>query len=63
MSFGTDRQLMYFMSNRFLKDKIYGVCVRQFKIACISNTTHSSHKTLVKFCRGVHYMWWLNQEF
>ena len=30
VSFGTDRQSMYFMSNKFLKFKLNGFCVPQF---------------------------------
>ena len=33
VSFGTYRQSMYFMSTRFLKDKINGLCVPQFQLA------------------------------
>ena len=34
----TDHQLMYFMSNRLLKDNINGVRVTQFQLAYICNT-------------------------
>ena len=50
------------MSNIFLKDKIYGVCVLPFQIAYIRYTTNTPHKNLVKLCRNVNYMWWGNQE-
>ena len=50
------------MSTIFLKYNIDGVCVAQFKLSYISGTTNSSHTKLVKFCREVHYMWWINQE-
>ena len=53
---------MYFMSNIFLKDKIDGVHVTLFQLACICNTTHPSHKKLVKLFCEVHYMWWRNQD-
>ena len=43
VSYGTYRQLMYFMSNIFLKDKIDGFCVQQFQLAYISKKTHPSH--------------------
>ena len=49
VSFGTDFQSMYFISTRFLKDKIDGVCVPQFKLAYIFNTTHSLCKNWVSF--------------
>ena len=44
VSFGTYLQSMYFMSIRFLKDKINGVRVPQFQLVQISDTTHPSHK-------------------
>ena len=44
VSFGTDRQSMYFMSTGFLKGKINGVRVPQFQFDYIYNTTHPSHK-------------------
>ena len=53
---------MYFMSTRLLKDKIDGVRVTQFQLAYIRNTTHPSHKNVVKLCREVNYMCWVNQE-
>ena len=61
MLFGKDRQSMYYMSSIFLKDNINGVYVPQFQIAYIHDTTHPSHKNVVKLCREVHYMWWVNQ--
>ena len=61
MSFGTDRQSMYFMSTIFLKDNINGVRVPKFQLDYIRDTTHPSHKYLVKFCRELHYMWWVKQ--
>ena len=33
LSFSTDNQSMYFMSTRFLKGKINGVCVTEFQLA------------------------------
>ena len=50
------------MPTRFLKVNIDGVCLTQFQLAYISDTTNPSHKILVKLCREVHYMWWGNQE-
>ena len=61
MPFCADHKSMYFMSTRFLKDKMNGVHVQRFKIAYICDTTDSSHKTLVKLCHEVHHMWWGNQ--
>ena len=61
VSFGTDHQSMYFMSTRFLRDKINGVRVPQFQLDYIRDTTDPSHKNLVKLCCEVHYMWWVNQ--
>ena len=52
---------MYFMSTILLKDKINGVRIPRFQLAYIHSKTHPLHKTLVKLCRKVHYMWWLNQ--
>ena len=60
--FGTDRQSMDFMSTKFLKENINGDCVPQFQLAYIRDTTHSSHKNMVKFCCEVHYIWWVNQQ-
>ena len=60
-SFGADCQSIYFMSNIFLKYKINRVCVPQFQLAYICNTTNSSHKHAVKLCCGVNHMWWVNQ--
>ena len=61
VSFVTYCQSMYFMSNRFLKDKINGFRVQQFQLSYIYDTTHPSHKNLVKLFCEVHYMRWLNQ--
>ena len=61
MSFRTDLQSMNFMSTRFLKDKINRVHVPQFQLTYIRDTNHLSHKNLVRLCRGVHHMWWVNQ--
>ena len=62
VSFGTDYKSMYFMSTRLLKDNIDGVCVPQFQLDYIHNSTHPSHKYMVKLCREVHYIWWVNKE-
>ena len=62
VSFGTNFQSMYFMSTRILKDNIDWVRVPQFQLDFVHNTTHTSHKVLVKLCYEVHYMWWGNQE-
>ena len=62
VSFGTDLQSIYFMSTRFLKDKIGGVCVPQFQLSYIRNTTHPLHKNMVKFFHGMHYICQGNQE-
>ena len=59
--FGKYFQLMYFMPTIFLKDNINGVRVPQFQLAYICNTTHPSHKKLVKLCREVHYMCYEDQ--
>ena len=56
VSFDTYHQFMYFMANIFLKDNINGVCVPQFQLAYIFDTTHPSHKHFVKLYREVHYM-------
>ena len=53
---------MCFMLTRLLKDKIYGIIFPKFQLAYIRNTTHPSHKKLVKLCREVHYMWWVNEH-
>ena len=45
-----------FMSTRFLKYKINGVRVTQFKLDYICDTTNHSRENLVKLCREVHYM-------
>ena len=58
VSFVTDCQSMHFMPTILLKDNIYGVCVPQFQLAYILNTTHPSRKNLVIFCHELHYMWW-----
>ena len=42
--FDTYHQSRYYMSTIFLKDKINGFCVPQFQLACIRDTTYSSHK-------------------
>ena len=62
MPFGTDFQSIYSMLTIFLKDNINGVRVLQFQLAYICDTTYPSHKNLVKLCREVHHMLWLNQE-
>ena len=62
VSFVTDIHSMYFMSTRFLKDKIDGVYVPQFQLYNICDTSRPSHKNLVELCREVNYMWWGNQE-
>ena len=62
VSLRTDLQSMYFMSTRCLKDKIDGVCVPQFKLAYIRETTHTLHKHLVKLCCEEYYVWWENQH-
>ena len=54
--FGMDCKQMYFMSTKFLKDKINGVHVTQFQLAYICNTTHPSHKHLDKLGGEVHCM-------
>ena len=59
--FITDLQSMYFMSTIFIKEKIGGVCVPQFQLAYICDTTHPSNKKLVRLCRELHYMWWITQ--
>ena len=48
VSFRTDCQSMYFISTGFLKYKIGVVCVPQFQLSYIYNTTHSSHENFVK---------------
>ena len=49
VSFGTDRQLMYFMSTRFLKYNINGVSVPQFQLDYIYNKTNPSYKNWFSF--------------
>ena len=58
LSFGTYLQSMCFMSARLLKYNIDGVCVPQFQLGYIHNTTHPLHKSLVKLCSDLHQMWW-----
>ena len=57
VSFRTDCQSMYFMSTRFLKNKINGLRVPQFQLANIFYTTNPSHKIFIKFCREVNSVW------
>ena len=52
---------MYFMPTRLLNDNTDGVRVPKFKRSYTHDTTHPSHKILVKLCREVRYMWWVNQ--
>ena len=52
---------MYFMSSIFLKGNIDGVPVPQFQLVYICDTTHPSHKHLVKLFHEVHYMRCLNK--
>ena len=61
MSFGTDHQSLFYMPTIFPKEKIYGICVPQFQLYYIHNTTHSSHNNLVNLFRDVNYMWWGKQ--
>ena len=61
LSFRTYLQLVYFMSTILLKYKISVFRVPSFQLAYIRNTTHPSHKQLVRLCREVYYMRWLNQ--
>ena len=42
VSFGTDRQSMYFMLTRFLKENINGDRVPQFQFVYIHEKTHPS---------------------
>ena len=49
------------MSTGSLKDNIDGFRVPKFKLSYIRDTTHTSHKNLVKFCHELYYMWWVNQ--
>ena len=49
--FVTYFQSMYFMSTRFLKDKVNEFRIPQFQIFYILNTTHTSHKNLVQLCQ------------
>ena len=46
----TDYHSMYFMSTILLKYKINGARVPQFQLAYLLDTTHTSHKSLVKLC-------------
>ena len=50
VTFGTDRQLMYFMSTILLKENINGFRVPKLQLAYICDTTHTSHNKLVKLC-------------
>ena len=50
------------MSTGSLKDNIDGFRVPKFKLSYICDTTHPSHKNLVKFCPEEHYVWWENQH-
>ena len=63
VSFVIDCQSMYFMSTILLKDKIDELRVLQFQLDYIRDTIGPSHKDLVKLYSGVHYMWWVNQDF
>ena len=49
------------MSARFLKYRIGGVHVPQFQLDYICDTKYPLHKIMVKFCRELHFMWWVNQ--
>ena len=62
VSFGTDCQPTYFMSNRILKYKIDVFHVPLFQLAYICDTAHTSHKNSVKLFREVHYIWWVNKN-
>ena len=62
VSFGTDHQSIYFMSTRFLRYKINVDRVPNFQLVYIRDTSHTSHKYLVKLCCKVHYMLWENQD-
>ena len=53
----TDFQSMYFLSTRFLKDKMNEVFVPLFQLAYIFETTHNQQTNLVKLCCEGHYMW------
>ena len=57
MLFGTDSRSMFFMSTRFLTDSIDGVCVPQFQLSYIIDTTHPSYKYLLQLCHDVNYIW------
>ena len=61
MSFETDSQSIFYMSNRLLKDNFDDVCVIKSQLAYICNTINSLNKHLVEFCRDVHYISWGNQ--
>ena len=54
--FGTEYPSMFFMSTRFLRDKIYGSRVLKFQLYYIRDTTHPSNKCLVELCCEIHYM-------
>ena len=60
--FVTDNQSMFYMSNRFLKEKIYGFHVPQFQLAYIRDKKHPLHKILVELYHDVNYVWWGNQD-
>ena len=49
------------MSNRFLKNNIDDVSIRQFQLDYICETNHPLHKILAKLCHDVQYMWWGGQ--
>ena len=62
VSFGTDRQSMFYIWTIFLRDKVDGVRVPQFQLTYIHNKNHPLNKNLAKLWRDVNYMWWGNQE-
>ena len=51
----------YILCQPYYKKKINGVRVPQFQLAFICDTTSTSHKNLVKLCREVYCMWWVNK--
>ena len=53
MPFGIDRQSMYFISTRFLKEKINVVRVPQLQLSYIRDTSHPLHKHFIKLCHEV----------
>ena len=58
VSFVTYHQSMFYMPTRLSKYNIYCICVPQFQLSYISNTTNTLHKNLFGMFHNVRFMWW-----